>query len=93
MAASLANLAGAETPERAYARQQCQLLLWREVGRLPGRQPALIVLRYAHGLTLDNIAEVFDVGVSAVHAMHARACRNLRIRLSGMGIDGGSIGG
>jgi RNA polymerase sigma-70 factor (ECF subfamily) len=45
---------------------------------LPGEQREVIVLRLWSGLTLAEIADVMNVGVSTVHARYSAAVESLR---------------
>lgn len=52
--------------------------LARAVGRLPARQAEVITLRFVHGLSLEETAQVVGASVDAVKGRQARALVELR---------------
>jgi RNA polymerase sigma factor (sigma-70 family) len=57
-------------------------LLVAELGRLPAKQRAALVLRYYEGLSFQEIAEVLGSGENAVRSNVSRALKKLRIELA-----------
>jgi RNA polymerase sigma-70 factor (sigma-E family) len=53
-------------------------LMWRELGRLPERQRAAIVLRFFHDLPDAEVAEALDCRVGTVRSLISRALGALR---------------
>lgn len=56
--------------------------LWQLLGTLPGRQRAVIVLRYYEGLSDSEIAEVLGCRPGTVRGYASRALAALRIELT-----------
>lgn len=54
------------------------------IGRLPERLRAAITLRDAEGLSLQEVAEILDIGLSAAKMRVARGREQLRIELEGV---------
>ncbi|PWR15638.1 SigE family RNA polymerase sigma factor [Micromonospora sicca] len=53
--------------------------LWRALGRLPGRQRAVLVLRYFEDLSEVEISEVLGCSVGTVKSQASRAMAKLRL--------------
>jgi RNA polymerase sigma-70 factor (sigma-E family) len=62
--------------------------LWQLLGTLPGRQRAVIVLRYYEGLTDQEIADVLGCRTGTVRGYASRALTSLRIELTGDSVRG-----
>jgi RNA polymerase sigma-70 factor (sigma-E family) len=62
-------------------------VMWRQVGALPARQRAVLVLRYYEDLTEAETARILGVTVGTVKSQHARALATLRARLAEQGIE------
>ncbi|KAA2260911.1 SigE family RNA polymerase sigma factor [Solihabitans fulvus] len=67
-----------DTPDHA-TRHADRDALRAELGRLPARQRAVLVLRYYEGLTDPEIAEVLGCGASTVRGYATRALATLRV--------------
>jgi RNA polymerase sigma factor for flagellar operon FliA len=59
----------------------------REIGRLPEREQAVLILYYDDGLTLAEIGEALGVTESRVSQIHSKAVLQLRSRLAGAGMS------
>ena len=57
-----------------------------EIGRLPERERAVLVLYYDDGLTLAEIGEALGVTASRISQIHAKAVLQLRSRLASAGM-------
>jgi RNA polymerase sigma factor for flagellar operon FliA len=57
-----------------------------EIGRLPERERAVLVLYYDDGLTLAEIGEALGVTESRISQIHAKAVLQLRSRLASAGM-------
>ncbi|MEM8706835.1 MAG: sigma-70 family RNA polymerase sigma factor [Actinomycetota bacterium] len=55
--------------------------LWELVGRLPGKQRAVIALHYLDDASIDEIADVLDIAPSTARVHLHRARQTLRDRL------------
>ena len=62
--------------------------IWQSLGTLPARQRAAIVLRYYHGLTDDDIAEILVCRPASARSLISRGLRALRSDPSGVLTDG-----
>jgi RNA polymerase sigma-70 factor (sigma-E family) len=76
-------LAGADRPGRDHAVDHAERdALLAEVGRLPRRQKAVLVLRYYEALSDAEIAEVLGCTPGTVRGYASRALATLRVDLS-----------
>lgn len=57
-----------------------------EIGRLPERERAVLILYYDDGLTLSEIGEALGVTESRISQIHAKAVLQLRSRLASAGM-------
>jgi RNA polymerase sigma-70 factor (sigma-E family) len=75
--------AGADRPGRDHAADHAERdALLAEVGRLPRRQKAVLVLRYYEALSDTEIAEVLGCTPGTVRGYASRALATLRVDLS-----------
>jgi len=70
-----------QSPEESLLAQEKTGAIWTMVGRLPGKQRAVFVLRYAEEMPLDEIASTMDLDVGTVKAHLWHATRAVRCRL------------
>lgn len=75
------------TPDPAAALADRAALI-AELGKLPARQRAVLVLRYYEGLSDPDIAEVLGVRGGTVRGYASRALATLRIELAPAGDSG-----
>lgn len=73
-------------PGSALEEEELKDAMRREIGRLPEREQAVLVLYYDEGLTLSEIGEVLNVTESRVSQIHTKAVLQLRSRLSASGV-------
>jgi len=75
------DIEGPPTPDPAadYAEREAMLA---ELGKLPRRQRAVVVLRYYEGLSFQEIAEVLGCTPGTVRGHASRALAALRIELT-----------
>lgn len=73
-------------PGRQLEEIELREAMRREVGRLPERERAVLVLYYDDGLTLAEIGEALGVTESRVSQIHAKAVLQLRSRLASAGM-------
>jgi RNA polymerase sigma-70 factor (ECF subfamily) len=57
--------------------------VWRAVEKLPSHRKELMVLRWKHELSFEEIAEVMNTNVPAVHNLLGRTLKTLREMLPG----------
>lgn len=69
----------AELPDTHSPASEPHTDLWHALANLPGRQRAVIVLRYFDDLTEAQTAKVLDISVGTVKSQTARALAKLRI--------------
>jgi RNA polymerase sigma factor (sigma-70 family) len=62
-------------------------LLLSAMAQLTLGQRRVLILRYGDGHSLVRIAEICEVSVPAVHAMHCRALARLRGLLAARGVS------
>ena len=79
------------TPDHA-ARVADRALLIAELGKLPRRQRAVLVLRYYEGLSDQSIAELLGTSPVTVRGYAFRALAKLRIELAPAAGQGGQPG-
>jgi RNA polymerase sigma factor (sigma-70 family) len=79
------------TPDHA-ARVADRALLIAELGKLPARQRAVLVLRYYEGLSDQTIAELLGTSPVTVRGYAFRALAKLRIELAPAAGQGGQPG-
>ena len=58
----------------------------REIGRLPEREQAVLILYYEDGLTLAEIGDALGVTESRISQIHTKAVLQLRARLASAGM-------
>lgn len=73
-------------PGSALEEEELKEAMRREIGRLPERERAVLVLYYDEGLTLSEIGDVLNVTESRVSQIHTKAVLQLRSRLSASGV-------
>lgn len=73
-------------PGRAMEEGELRTAMRREIGRLPEREQAVLVLYYEDGLTLSEIGDALGVTESRISQIHAKAVLQLRSRLSAAGM-------
>lgn len=73
-------------PGHALEQDELRRIMRAEIGRLPEREQAVLVLYYDDGLTLAEIGEALGVTESRVSQIHSRAVLHLRSRLSSAGV-------
>jgi RNA polymerase sigma-70 factor (sigma-E family) len=73
----------AEPPEQAAetADPTLRLTLLQELGKLPPRDRAVLVLRYWEDLSVDEVARILDVSPGSVRTQSMRALGRLRAAL------------
>jgi len=71
------HVAAPRTPDRTSAVDERDRL-WRQLGELPPRQRAVLVLRYFEDLGDEQIADVLGIGVAGVRSQASRALAKLR---------------
>jgi RNA polymerase sigma-70 factor (ECF subfamily) len=76
-----------EQPERAVARRQTARQLLRALALLPDEQREAFLLHEEGGLTLEEIAEVTEVGRETVKSRLRYALAKLRQELDGSGMN------
>jgi RNA polymerase sigma-70 factor (sigma-E family) len=74
----------ADTPEPGYTdvRLDGDAGLWAELGTLPQRQRAVLVLRYYEDLPDAEIAAILGISTGTVRSQASRALDKLRVRRS-----------
>jgi RNA polymerase sigma-70 factor (ECF subfamily) len=70
-----------QTPEESLLAQERAGAVWSMVGRLPDRQRAVFVLRFAEEMQLDEIASAMDLDIGTVKTHLWHATRAVRGRL------------
>lgn len=73
-------------PGKAIEEGELRAAMRHEIGRLPERERAVLVLYYEDGLTLSEIGDAIGVTESRVSQIHAKAVLQLRSRLSAAGM-------
>ena len=73
----------AEQPEAAAERGETQAAVWRAVQALGEKHRLPVILRYYHGLTTAEIAQVLAVNEGTVHSRLSIARDRLRLALRG----------
>lgn len=73
-------------PGHALEQQELRSAMRSEIGRLPEREQAVLILYYDDGLTLAEIGEALGVTESRVSQIHSKAVLQLRSRLSSAGM-------
>ena len=74
-------------PGLALEQAELRDAMRREIGRLPEREQAVLILYYDDGLTLAEIGEALGVTESRVSQIHSKAVLQLRSRLAGAGMS------
>lgn len=75
------HAASPRTPDQTSAVDERDRL-WRQLGELPPRQRAVLVLRYFEDLSDEQIADVLGIGVGGVRSQASRALARLRAVVS-----------
>lgn len=73
-------------PGHALEQEELRDAMRREIGRLPEREQAVLILYYEDGLTLSEIGEALGVTESRVSQIHTKAVLQLRSRLASAGM-------
>ena len=73
-------------PGHALEQAELRDAMRREIGRLPEREQAVLILYYDDGLTLAEIGEALGVTESRVSQIHSKAVLQLRSRLASAGM-------
>ena len=71
------------TPEAAVARRQTEAAVYRAVQALGEKHRLPVILRYYHGLSVAEIAQVLAVNEGTVHSRLSIARERLRVALQG----------
>lgn len=74
-------LSGAPTPEETTTRREADHRLWNAVDSLSEKHRLPFILRYVHGLTALEIAEVLAINEGTVHSRLHYARRYLKQKL------------
>ena len=72
-----------EHPEAAAARRQTEAAVYRAVQALGEKHRLPVILRYYHGLSVAEIAQVLEVNEGTVHSRLSIARERLRVALRG----------
>lgn len=72
-----------DDPEIAAARRERQAAVWRAVQALGEKHRLPVILRYYHGLSVAEIAQVLGVNEGTVHSRLSIARDRLRLALKG----------
>jgi RNA polymerase sigma-70 factor, ECF subfamily len=75
------------TPERDMDRTLLRDALENALGSLPEAQREAFLLKHVQGLSYEEIADILDVGTSALKMRVARAREALQVALQGMGYE------
>ena len=78
--------AGELQPGHAIEQEELRAAMRTEIGRLPEREQAVLILYYDDGLTLAEIGEALGVTESRVSQIHTKAVLQLRSRLASAGM-------
>ncbi|MEN9792708.1 MAG: hypothetical protein RL330_786 [Actinomycetota bacterium] len=73
-------------PGAAIEETELRSAMRAEIGRLPERERAVLILYYDDGLTLSEIGEALGVTESRISQIHAKAVLQLRSRLASAGM-------
>jgi RNA polymerase sigma factor for flagellar operon FliA len=73
-------------PGLVMEEQELRAAMRAEIGRLPEREQAVLVLYYDDGLTLAEIGEALGVTESRISQIHTKAVLQLRSRLESAGM-------
>lgn len=68
----------APLPEELFARREAVDILERALAALPERDRAVLLLRYADGLSFEEISAIMDAPANTVKSWHRRALLRLR---------------
>jgi RNA polymerase sigma-70 factor (ECF subfamily) len=86
-----ADMVGADASvEDQYAARQTTNVVWQAVAILPRVHQQVLVLRFAHEMSIREIAHAMGRSEGAVKQLLFRAMKRLRQRLQHMGFDNGS---
>lgn len=69
--------------EARYVRHEANTALWMSVNALDEKHRLPIVLRYANGLSIREVADVLSIPEGTVHSRLHHACKKLALALSG----------
>lgn len=86
VARAFAQLVGKGEAQAPAAPSGDHARLLRELDTLPAMQKAALVLRYGHELSVEEVAEILDVGTETVKTHLKRARARMRVQL---GVDDG----
>ena len=78
--------AGELQPGHALEQDELRAAMRAEIGRLPEREQAVLILYYDDGLTLAEIGEALGVTESRISQIHTKAVLQLRSRLASAGM-------
>lgn len=78
--------AGELQPGHALEQDELRTAMRAEIGRLPEREQAVLILYYDDGLTLAEIGEALGVTESRISQIHTKAVLQLRSRLASAGM-------
>jgi RNA polymerase sigma-70 factor (ECF subfamily) len=86
-----ADMVGADASvEDQYAARQTTNVVWQAVAILPRVHQQVLVLRFAHEMSIREIAHAMGRSEGAVKQLLFRAMKRLRQRLQHIGFDNGS---
>jgi RNA polymerase sigma-70 factor (ECF subfamily) len=66
------------SPEEAIIRNETEQVLWDQLNRLDEKFRTVIVLRYFHEMSIDEISEILSVNEGTIHSRLHTARERLR---------------
>ena len=66
------------SPEEAIVQNEKEAALWRELNKLDERHRTVVVLRYFHGMSVAEIAEILSINEGTIHSRLHTARERLR---------------
>jgi RNA polymerase sigma-70 factor (ECF subfamily) len=86
------NVIESEDPQTRLAREQWRKGVWADVARLPQRQRVAVTLRFAEGMSYEQIGEAIGCAPGTVKSRIHHGIKRLRQRLAGDLIEGSAEG-